>query len=32
MNNPLDWMWPLMDAPQPMVAAHVVAAWPAGVQ
>jgi hypothetical protein len=31
MNNPLDWLWPLADAPEPMVAAHVVAAWPTGI-
>lgn len=30
-NHPLDWLWPLVDAPEPMVAAHAVAAWPASV-
>ncbi len=31
MNRFLDYLWPVMDAPVPIVAAHVVAAWPAGV-
>ncbi len=31
MTSALDYLWPLVDAPRPMVAAHVVAAWPAGV-
>ncbi len=31
MNNALAYLWPLMDAPRPIVAAHIVAAWPAGV-
>ncbi|GIW81357.1 MAG: hypothetical protein KatS3mg105_3164 [Gemmatales bacterium] len=31
MNNALDWFWPLVESPEPIVAAHVVAGWPAGV-
>ncbi len=31
MNNPLDWLWPLMDAPEAIAVAHVVKSWPAGV-
>ncbi len=31
MNNALDWLWPLVDAPESVVAAHVVAGWPASV-
>lgn len=31
MNNALDWLWPLVEAPETVVAAHVVAGWPAGV-
>jgi len=32
MSDPLKFLWPLVDAPEPVVAAHVVAVWPAGVQ
>jgi len=31
MNDPLHWLWPLVDAPEPTVAAHVVESWPSGV-
>lgn len=31
MRSALDYLWPLMETPEPTIAAHVVAAWPAGV-
>lgn len=31
VHDPLEFLWPLVDAPDSTVAAHVVAAWPAGV-
>lgn len=31
MTGPLDYLWPLLEAKHPIVAAHVVAGWPAGV-
>ena len=31
MNDALAYLWPLVDASEPVVAAHVVATWPAGV-
>lgn len=31
MTDPLEWLWPLADAPVPTAAAHHTAAWPAGV-
>ncbi len=31
MIDPLQMLWPLVDAPDSIVAAHVVATWPAGV-
>ncbi len=31
MTDPLELLWPLVDAPDSLVAAHVVAGWPAGV-
>jgi hypothetical protein len=29
--DPLEWLWPLADAPEPVVASHHVAGWPGGV-
>jgi hypothetical protein len=31
MNDALDLLWPLIDSPEPTLAASVVAAWPEGV-
>jgi len=31
MSNALNWLWPMMETPELLVAAHVVAGWPAGV-
>lgn len=31
MTDPLELFWPLVDAPDSLVAAHIVACWPAGV-
>ncbi len=31
MTRALDYLWPLMEAPEPTIAAHVTAAWPAGL-
>lgn len=31
MTDPLEWLWPLVDAPVPTAAAHHTAGWPAGV-
>lgn len=31
MTDPLEMLWPLVDAPDSLVAAHVVAGWPVGV-
>jgi hypothetical protein len=31
MNDPLQWLWPLVEAPESMVAAHIVESWPQGV-
>lgn len=31
MTGALDYLWPLLEAQCPMVAAHGVAGWPAGV-
>lgn len=31
MIDPLQFLWPVVDAPEPVVATHVVATWPSGV-
>lgn len=31
MTDPLELLWPLTDAPNPIVAAHVIAAWPSDI-
>ncbi len=31
MTDPLEVLWPLVDAPDSLVSAHVVASWPVGV-